>query len=205
LLDGQGNRSAAIKLEFWPDRDPIRATSVFQSTLWRARKAFGEKEIIVLDGDHYRIAPHVEVWYDVSEFEAMISAAAGLKDSPRKRAHLLQQALDLYSGDFLENVFSDWAEERRSQLRIDYLAAMLDLAGLESEAGHLYKARTYYERIVQIDRYHDDAHLAIASLLVKQGRPNAARRYCGEVVKFLQAEGLSPSVEFSDYFREISG
>ena len=205
LLDSGGSRSAAIKLEFWPDRDPIRATSVFQSTLWRARQALGEGEIILLEGDLYRVASHVEVWYDVNEFEAMIRTASGLRESPRKRAHLLQQAVGLYSGDFLENVFSDWAEERRSRLRIDFLAAMLDLAGLESEAGHLHKARGYYERIVQIDPYHDDAHLAIASLLIKQGRPNAARDYCRKIVSFLQAEGLSPSLEFSEYFREISG
>jgi len=205
LLDGGGSRSAAIKLEFWPDRDPIRATSVFQSTLWRARQALGAGEIIVLEGDHYRIASYVEVWYDVTEFEQRIRTAAGLRDDPRKKAHLLQQALSLYSGDFLENVFSDWAEERRSRLRIDYLAAMQDLAGLETEAGHLHKARNYYEQIVQIDPYHDDAHLAIAALLIKQGRPNAARDYCRKVVSFLEAEGLSPSLEFAEYFREISG
>jgi two-component SAPR family response regulator len=205
LLDGGGSRSASIKLEFWPDRDPIRATSIFQSTLWRARQALGDGEIIILDGDLYRIAPNVELWYDVTEFETMIRTASSLRDAPRKRANMLQQALGLYSTDFLENIFSDWAEERRSRLKMDYLAALLDLAGLESEAGHLHKARGYFEQIVRIDPFHDDAHLAIAALLIKQGRPNAARDYCRKIVSFLEAEGLAPSVEFSEYFREISG
>ncbi|HUF37537.1 MAG TPA: tetratricopeptide repeat protein [Anaerolineales bacterium] len=205
LLDSGGSRSAGIKLEFWPDRDPIRATSVFQSTLWRARQALGAGEILVLDGEHYRIAPQVVVWYDVAEFENMIRTASELRDSPRRRSHLLQNALSLYSGDFLENVFSDWTEERRSRLRMDYLAALLDLAGLESDAGHLHKARGLYEQIVQIDPYHDDAQLAIAALMIKQGRPNAAREYCRKVVSFLESEGLSPSIEFTRYFRDISG
>lgn len=204
LMDGGGSRGAAIKLEFWPDKDPIRATSVFQSTLWRARQAMGDHEIIVLDDDLYHIAPNVEVWYDVAEFDALILSAAAQRDAPRKRAHLLQQALELYSGDFLEKVYSDWAEERRARLKMDYLAAMFDLAGLESVAGHHHKARRYYERIVEIDPFHDDAHLAIAGLLLRQGRPSAARKYCLKIVSFLESEGLSPSAAFSDFYRELS-
>ncbi|MDX1438071.1 MAG: tetratricopeptide repeat protein, partial [Anaerolineales bacterium] len=205
ILDNQGSRSASIKLEFWPDRDPIRATSVFQSTLWRARQALGEGEIIVLDSDRYQIAPHVEVWYDVAEFERLVRQAASLSEKPRQRANILQQAVALYEGDFLNDVFSDWAGTRREQLRVQFLAALKDLADLEVEAGHLNKARTCYERIVEINPYHDDAHLAIADLLIQMGRPNAAREYCRKVVSFLHSEGLAPSIEFSNFIRELTG
>jgi len=105
LVEHEKAHSADIKLDFWPEFTTAQATSNFQATLWRARNALGDKDIIVNQDDQYTLGPHVHDWYDIAEFRSYLTRAADVNISPFERSDLWRQAIEMYQGDYLEDIF----------------------------------------------------------------------------------------------------
>ncbi len=107
----------------------------------------------------YRIPPDLNVWSDVSEFRDALDRADFSRTSVPERAALLQQAVDLYSGPFLPDVYSDWAETKRRELESRYLRALSALAQSRMALGDVEGALRLLERVAAIDPYHDGLFL----------------------------------------------
>jgi DNA-binding SARP family transcriptional activator len=73
LFTGPVNREQ-INLEFWPDSSDKQARSRFHTTIYRARRALGEK-IIVYENDLYLFNPDTEIWCDANELENYVTQA----------------------------------------------------------------------------------------------------------------------------------
>ncbi|MFN2150962.1 MAG: hypothetical protein ACK2T5_05140, partial [Anaerolineales bacterium] len=80
-----------IKTTFWPDQRPSKASSNFHTTLYRARQALGNKDVIILDEEQYRFNSSVNLWYDVNIFTRYIREAEKMVD-PYGKMELLRQA-----------------------------------------------------------------------------------------------------------------
>src|SRR4051812_4222880 len=126
------HRERASEL-LWPDRDPAAAANNLHQALFVARRAL---ESAGLDGgnaielrDDALVLGDVVV--DVEEFERAAAEARGSGD----RA-LCQTAVELYSGELLpEDRYEDWSSARRESLREQCIALLLELSGLEGDAG----------------------------------------------------------------------
>lgn len=204
LLDSKGARREDIKLAFWPEMSPSRATSNLQSTLWRARNALGNSAAIAHQEDRYEISAEINLWYDVEEFERLLAQARQPGLSKNRQIDLLNQAADLYRGDFLDDVYMDWATERRYVLARKYMDALEKLGNLAYELGDYDRAITAYIRLVEKDNFRDDIHLAIMRAYDKKGATNAAVNHFRSHVDYLKNEGLVPASELEAYFLSIS-
>ncbi len=205
ILDKNKVRKETIGLEFWPDFSPGKISSNFHATLWRVRRAIGFRDAIVFEDDVYSLHPAIQIWYDVKEFQDILHQAGGSKLSASELNELLRQAVKLHRGPYLQDVFMDWADNRRDQLRNLYLEALVRLATSESKAKKYSQARELYEKILSVDPYRDEIHLELMKCLALSGSPSAAiahfRKYKSLLRKDLNAE---PLVDLQKYYEELT-
>lgn len=107
---------------FWPDLDPKKALMNLQTTIYSIRKM-----LCVNYNGHIRIdyvgskySLHLkDIQSDVDEFNDLLQKAAELNDTA-----LLEQAISLYTGDYLEEEGWLWAEPKKVMLLRNYLSAL---------------------------------------------------------------------------------
>lgn len=178
----------------WPDRAEVQALASLRQTLWSLRKAFGDGEPppIVAERSLIRLDPDaVEV--DAVEFERQIRS--GTKED-------LERAIELYRGDFLEELDLDDNEgyqpllfERR-RLREMALLGVKNLAALRAGTGDLDGAVEAARRALAFDPLQEDVHATIIRLHRDKGRPGLARDQYEACRDILRRElGIAPSAE----------
>jgi LuxR family transcriptional regulator, maltose regulon positive regulatory protein len=206
MLDNGGARKDEITTDLWPDFNPSQVNSNFHATLWRVRKALGAKDAIIIQNNRYMLNPSIPHWYDVAEFEQLLRTAQQAHDQVERQVILLEKAVNLYQGDFLEGFDNHWANQRRQELQRLYLHALEKLAHWEFEKQRYTQARVYYERIVALDPFQDEIHLAIIRCLAADGLSSAARAhyhfYKENLWKELQ---LEPEPALQAYYENLPG
>ncbi|UYN92124.1 MAG: tetratricopeptide repeat protein [Anaerolineales bacterium] len=205
ILDRGRVRKDAIGIHFWPDFSPGKVSSNFHATLWRVRQALGFKDSIVFEDDHYSLHPSIQTWYDAREFENYMRMATTTSLPEAEQAELLRQAVRLYRGPYLEDVFMEWADDRREELRGLYLGALELLGNIEVKAGRHREAREIYERIVASDPYRDEAHLALMKSMADSGASSAAILHYKEYQKLLRRElNAEPIEALQTYYQQLT-
>jgi predicted ATPase len=146
----------------WPDAELGPGDLNFHRTLSGLRttlepdKAPGSSEAIVFANGRYRLSSSLVGWQDVDEFEACVVRAARASDE-MAAIRSLEEARSLYRGDYLDDcpVYGDsaYVEERRTELRLRFTDALVDL-------GRRYERRG--DRTLATARYRE-------ALVVSQG------------------------------------
>lgn len=202
ILDRGKARKDAIGLDFWPDFSVGKISSNFHATLWRVRQALGFKDAITFEDEHYSLHQSLQIWYDVAEFENYIRQAKNATSSDRERSEYLHQAIGLYTDTYLHDIYMEWADRRRDELKNLFLEALVELAGMESKAKRYREAKQLYEKILNVDPYRDEVHLSLMKSLVLSGAPSAAiahfKHYRSLLRKELNAEPLQELQEYYD-------
>lgn len=205
ILDHGRVRKDKIGLDFWPDFSTGKISSNFHATLWRVRQALGFKDAITFEDDQYFLHPSIRIWYDVAEFESYAQQAkrAGLSD--RERIELLKQAISLYTQPYLQDVYMEWADKRRDDLKNLFLESLIDLAGYETKDGKYREAKRLYEKILDIDPYRDEVHLSLMKSLVLSGAPSAAIAHFKDYRSLLRKElNAEPLQELQEYYDQLA-
>jgi LuxR family maltose regulon positive regulatory protein len=117
---------------------------------------------------------------------------------------LLEDALALYRGDYLEGVYHDWCVLERERLRGRYLAALETLARLYADRKDLQRAIELYQRLLAQDPYREAAHQALMRCYYRLGdRAAAIRQYqaCANVLR--EELGLDPTPETEALYLQI--
>jgi DNA-binding SARP family transcriptional activator len=168
----------------WPDEDPERLSNRLSVALATARGVLerGRSQaafpVIRADAD--------AVWLDTSrvsvDVDRFLVAARSALDAARGSTsggavHALLAAEARYTGEFLEDdPFADWAVPLREEARAMYVSLARQLALALEQAGDLDSAARYTLRILERDRYDEDASLQLVATLDRAGRHGEARR-----------------------------
>ena len=129
-----------VMYTLWPDLDAKRASNNLHRTLHFARGVLGSdgSDYLPLRKDIVGLRHDGPIWVDVEAFE---NAATGARMSREPAAY--RAAISLYAGELLpEDLYEDWAYERREALRRLYRALLVEL-------GALYEERGEYEKGIQ--------------------------------------------------------
>lgn len=118
---------------FWPDLTVREATNVFHVTKRKISEILGIN-LTMYGAGFYRIAPTIELRYDVVLFHEAVQRAAIADDA--HAAVLYRRAVDLYREDFLTSIGAPWTERRRNEMRLTYTDAIAGLARLHREQGN---------------------------------------------------------------------
>ncbi len=199
---------------FWPDHEPEKARQSLYAALSHMRKALeavnsGENDRVVLARKgFYKFNNDRSYFFDVQEFERLYEQGqARLRDGRDDEAMVaFQKAEALYTGEFMEGYYEDWAVFIREEQEMKYSEMLEQLMEHFFEKERHQVAADYAQRLLKIDACQQEAHLTLMRSYIAQGKPEmAARQYqtCSQVMK--NELNMNPSTEMSELYLQITG
>ena len=189
LHDGARRREQLIGL-LWPDLSPAKSRAALHTAVYRLRRAIHPDVIVLRDGV-YRLNIEMIVSYDVRSFEQLLKKATNRDEADT--VALLQQAVDLFKGRFLEDLDTEWCSIERTRLERDYLNALERLVDAYATSGETRLSIDVAGRIVAADPLREDIHARIVRSYLRLGDHAAARRQLERSLELLQRDlGMPP-------------
>lgn len=185
---------------FWPRVTESAARRNLRQYLHHLRQVLlpiDEKGVLILaDGNTLRLNPEIPIWLDVAEFQRLTRPEATVEE--------LQQALELYRGDLLEDLYEEWCESPRQQFHQRYLNALERTIDLLQRNGDLEGALQYAHLWVSREPFDEGARRRLILLYALKGdRARAIAEY-QSLVRFLEEElGAEPMAETQELFQAL--
>jgi ATP/maltotriose-dependent transcriptional regulator MalT/DNA-binding SARP family transcriptional activator len=182
----------------WPGEDPERVANRLSVALTTVRtvldpqRRFPPEHFVVADKD--TVALNLDT-VDI-DLERFLSSTVDGLDSLRRGdlargLPVLSAACAVYAGDFLEeNPYDDWSVAAREEARAAYVAALRLLARHATDPD---TAVTHLLRILEIDRFDEEAHLGLVHALADAGRHGEAHRHYLNYRRAMDELGVEPS------------
>ncbi|HEX6709882.1 MAG TPA: BTAD domain-containing putative transcriptional regulator [Rubrobacter sp.] len=174
----------------WPALDAKRASNNLHRTLHFARGVLdGERmeigsSYLPLRRDMLELCPDGPIWVDVEAFE---NAAAGARMS--REPATFRAAISLYADELLpEDLYEEWAFERREDLRRLYMELLVELGALYEERGEYEKGIQVLRSAVAQEPTDEDTHTRLMRLYALSGRRLEALRQYERLRKTLTEE-----------------
>jgi ATP/maltotriose-dependent transcriptional regulator MalT/two-component SAPR family response regulator len=206
LFESGPLRREQIGSMLWPEASYQTMTRGFKNALYRLRKAVFP-QCMVYDGetDQYLLNEEIAIWSDVHEFERLLTEARKWPEGSKESQRLLQRAVGLYRGDYLENIYSDWCQERREELRQNYVKALVALANSYFEERSFEEAIRFYRRVLSKEPYCEDVLQRLMNCYVLAGTPSKALEQFQRYSERLKEEmGLSPLPQTKEMYLRIA-
>ncbi|MBC8163691.1 MAG: hypothetical protein H7Z42_20990 [Roseiflexaceae bacterium] len=189
----------------WPDTPEATARRYLTVLLNQLRQALPIPELLLAQHDAIQL-DHAQASVDTIVFSQAISAAPASRNMTQ-----LAQAVDLYSGPFLDGFslpasleFDSWAEqERRSWERryLDALALLVDAYTAQREYGQAIEVA---ERALAADELAEEMHRRLIELYDLFGDRSRALRQFERCVLVLERElGVSPLPETRELYESV--
>lgn len=179
----------------WPDDDPNRTTHRLSVLLSIVRGVIGPAAIV---SDQACVALNsAAVQVDVEEFLADVDDAVAFleRGATADARSLFTDAVRRYTDDpFADAPYDDETAALRDEARAAYLRALRLLADCCRRAGELDQAATYLRRLLAQDRYDEDAHRRLVTVLGQAGRHGQARLAAGRYRAAMADLGLPTAV-----------
>ena len=178
----------------WSDK-PGRGMTAFHTALSRLRSAlrWGESAprfILVEAGEYWLDQSAFSV--DVDEFDTAL-AKARAASSQEAAARWYEQAVALYQGEYLDNLYYDWLLPERRRLTQAHIASLRALADFHFVHERYTRALELLQRALRVDNLLEDLHCQAIRVYTALGdRAGLARQY-QDLKEVLAAEmGLEP-------------
>jgi ATP/maltotriose-dependent transcriptional regulator MalT/DNA-binding SARP family transcriptional activator len=185
---------------FWSDADDETVARNFHPTISHLRKALNSRQVMKKDFVLYREGAYLlnsqyRYRLDTEEFERLLGEAreARRTGTAESSAHLLAEAIRLYRGDFLQEVYYNWVEELQSYYRDLYLEALKELIAYHSAKNDHDLVIRYGQMFLARDPYQEDVHCRVMEACVQSGNRAAAIDQFDGLRKMLRHElGVDP-------------
>jgi len=174
----------------WPDVPDARARRNLNNMLWRLKRLLSPQALLT-EADTLQLNAR-QWWIDVRAFEALLA------QSPA-------EALQLYRGDLVPELYDDFVALERERLRGLFLDALARLRRRYEDQHDLKAALDCAQRLVAADPMREDAHRDVMRLLAALGRPTEALAQFELCRETLARElGVEPAPETPALQREIA-
>ena len=185
---------------FWGDADTDTIAKNFHPTISHMRKALNSGQVVKKDFVLYRegaylLNPQYQYRVDAEEFERLLNDAreARRNSDDEGAAQLLAEAIKLYRGDFLEELYYNWVEELQSYYRDLYFEALKELIVYHDAEGRHEQVLRYGQMLLSRDPYQEDVHCALMEAHVALGNRAAAIDQFDGLRRMLRRElGVDP-------------
>lgn len=180
---------AELAALLWPDQPERTARGNLSQALTMLRTSLGDRgaahPALLSDAQHVQLDPAAAIEVDVTRLLAALRASEGHAHRSRRTcagcAESLQQALELYRGDFLADVsipdsavFDEWASLQREYLRQRALSTLERLLERAQWRGVATEALRYAHRLVTLEPLLEANQRAYMRLLAVNGEAAAA-------------------------------
>ncbi len=189
----------------WPESNEGQARTNLRQLLHNLRRALPlDCSLLVTDNHSVRWKPDNSCAIDVIEFEEAVQAAAAVKEGdPQARLRALEAAARVYQDDLLVDLYDDWLEVKRAQLRQQLAEVLGSLAALLENLGEYETAIRYCTRLVSLDPLREAYYQTLIRLHVRNRDRSSALRVYHQCMRNLQRElGVSPGKAIQELFAE---
>ena len=201
---GEGHVRDKLAGLLWADRGDEQARHSLRQCLFTLSKAIDDDGPPLIRADRHRVALNAEaVEVDVWEFERLIAL-----DTP----DALQQAVALYSGDFLANqsiedeVLDAWCAAERVRLRDRCYETLAKLTSYYTDTVNLDDAIEAGRRLIGLDPLREDGHRIVMRLYSRAGRRAEAIKQYRLCLETLRRElNVQPEEATTKLYAEIRG
>ncbi len=188
---------------FWPDIAPGRQVSSLHTAIYNIRREMG-KDSVQFDGNLYSLVSETPIRYDVRQFEMAAAVAESLPPGDPRLIFALTEAVNLYSGEFLQEFDSEWIDERRRSLELRYLDLLAKLSEEALLQGQPSNVVGLLREALSIDPLRDDTNRYYLEALGRLGRRSEIVAHYQEYVRLLSDElGLDPSEEVRELYDRL--
>ena len=144
----------------------------------------------------YSLKPDEHFVVDCVRFEEALTAAQESSDDAQRAVHL-REAVDLYSGEYLQEFpYEEWCMGERVRYQELFLEAAEELALHSLQCGEHQNALQLANSILSVDPAWEEAYRIGIRVHLEKGRTGQALRAYEECVRTLEKEiGLGPSEE----------
>lgn len=192
----------------WQTEEVSSPAGALKNLMYRLRKVFkdtfGKENCFVTLSGAYQFNTSYPVWIDCEELVNKVHAARDERDE-KKRTEELAEAVDLYTGYFLDN-FDDlsWVMTEVTFLHSTYIGAVKELAELYSKAEEYEKNEQLLTRALKFDPYDEELYARLVQVYIKNGKPDLADRCLKSSKKILKDNiGITDSEALRNAEREL--
>lgn len=211
LLNHKQNTPREMLLEFfWPDVSFEKGRNnlnVAMNGIRTALRTVTDAPVILYKDNAYGIAPEVQFWVDVEEFERLVDSGRRLESRNRLSSAIsdYEVAVSLYQGDLLEeNPYENWTVLPRERLRLAYLVTLDSLSRIYFSQERYALCITFSQLILSRDRCREDAHSMLMRCYSRQGQDHLALRQYQACVEALRMElDVTPAPETTKLYELI--
>jgi DNA-binding SARP family transcriptional activator/predicted negative regulator of RcsB-dependent stress response len=187
-------REQAIEM-LWPELDFETASHRLDKAVHSLRQLFepsrsrpSTSDLLLTEHQTLQLAEQSQFWIDADAFETLLSLARASTD-PGKTEQLLEEAMLLYTGDYLPDEQEvSWAQTRRESLQRSWIGLLLELADLRIAREAYPEAIDILDRLLAIDPTNEAAVQRLILLLAQMGRRGEALRIYQRFATILKQE-----------------
>lgn len=179
----------------WDDVPESEARANLRRHLHDLRRALpAAAEWVLSDAKSVQWNPAVPYWLDVAEFERLCA------DDGR-----LAEAITLYTGDLLQNLYEDWVTPHRDRLQALCFATLDRLIKREWAQGDLAQAMAYARQLLNRDPLREDTLRDYMLLRADSGDRAGALQLYQQFKNRLEEElGVAPMPETTAVYDELA-
>lgn len=154
----------------WAEK-PGRGMTAFHTALSRLRNALKTSEssprlVLVESGEYHLDSARFNI--DVDEFDAALANARAASDSDLA-ASWIEQAINLYQGEYLQNLYYDWLFPERTRIAQEYLGMLRQLADYHFTHERYTRSLDLLHRALRMDNLLEDLHCQVMRLYAAIG------------------------------------
>jgi len=198
---------AHLAYVLWPESDEAQARTNLRKALHQLRRSLPEAEqLLAMDGQRLRWRPGAEFEVDVERFDqatqrAEQAQASGTLDLERER---LEEAVRVYRGDLLPEMYDDWLEAERVRLRQRFATVLERLVDVLWQQRDDRAALGYAQRLVRHDPLVESSHRRLMRLHARSGERAKALHVYHSCASVLQEQlRIGPSDETDALYVEV--
>ena len=190
----------------WPESSESQARTNLRQLLHHLRRALPvECSLRAADTQTVRWRLDTACSIDVLEFEtAVVRAAEAEKIGDFTSAReALEDAARLYQDDLLPDLYDEWLQSKREQLRQQFAEVLSRLAALLEMALDYTAAIRHAAKLVALDPLREPSYQTLMRLHARNNDRSSALRVYHQCMRTLQREsGISPSKATQDLFAQ---
>jgi LuxR family maltose regulon positive regulatory protein len=188
---------------FWPEiEEPSRLKLRFKNDVYRLRRAVGS-ETILFENDCYSFNRALDYEYDVDAFEAY-AYQAELTTEPKMQIELLQKAVDLVGGHFLEDVYASWVMPEQERINKLFLETMMKLADLLKNAKRIREALDTCQQAIEHEVSCESAYFLAMKIHVQLNDRVSAKQLYEAYKSMMKHElDLPPSPKMEEIYKRL--
>lgn len=189
--------------EFWPE-SPGRSKKYLYQTTSHLRRALTPPgwddgpDYVVRGKLGLCLSPELPRWHDLEELEKAVDSGREFeeKGDVMRAVEALRVGLDLYRGPYLDGCYMEWAVALRSSVERTVMEAFTRMIAGTETLGRHHETLEVSNRMLELDPYRQDAHLAAMEACISLGRPEDALRQFERCEKILKRDlDIEPTID----------